>query len=245
MSRLSELRGEMDGINDKLVALLTRRMDLSLEIAREKQALGLEVFCPEREKEILSRMSSKAGVYGKEAEELFTLLMRLSRSKQRLERLNRICLIGMPGCGKTAIGKALACELGFAFADTDEIVRAETGLAPETYILSKGEAAFRAAEKRALAKALHMNKAVIATGGGIVLDAENRALMLSESFTLYIKRPLNRLALNGRPLSANTDLSLLFETRRLFYEQTARAEIDNEADISAAVMAAVAALTGD
>lgn len=86
------------------------------------------------------------------------------------ESVRSIALIGLPGSGKSAAGLCLAERLGRSFVDTDELVRSRTGLHPSELIEARGEAAFRALELNAVTDACAVPGAVIATGGGTVLD---------------------------------------------------------------------------
>lgn len=86
------------------------------------------------------------------------------------ESVRSIALVGLPGSGKSAVGLCLAARLGRPFVDTDELVRSRTGLHPSELIEARGEAAFRALELNAVTDACAVPGAVIATGGGTVLD---------------------------------------------------------------------------
>lgn len=101
-----------------------------------------------------------------------------------------IILIGMPGCGKTTIGKILAKKLNIEFVDADdELVRIE-GREPNEIFAADGEAYFRKAETECLKKILGKNR-VISTGGGVVVTEENhRIIKASDSVTVFIDRPL-------------------------------------------------------
>ena len=135
-----------------------------------------------------------------------------------LERLTlNIALIGMPGCGKTSVGKALARLTGRPFYDTDEMIRLETGLNPADIIAEQGEAAFRAVETRALAHACRQSGAIIATGGGVVTRGENLDLLRANSRIVLLERPLDQLPTHGRPLSQAQGLEALWEKRQPLY----------------------------
>lgn len=89
----------------------------------------------------------------------------------------RVILTGFMGTGKTAVGQALAKKLQYDFLDTDLMVEEETGQSITEIFEKDGEAVFREHEKKMVKKALERDKVVIATGGGVVLDEENRTLM--------------------------------------------------------------------
>ena len=113
-------------------------------------------------------------------------------------------LIGMPGCGKSTVGKALAEQLGFAFIDTDEqVVTAESRTIPEIFA-TEGEAYFRRAEAQAIRRAAARQGCVIATGGGAVLNPENMALLRENGRLYFLDRSLENLCCTpDRPLSAD------------------------------------------
>ena len=94
----------------------------------------------------------------------------------RSEKLN-VVLTGMPGAGKSTVGELTACMLSRPFYDTDRLIAEKTGMAPGEIIKRQGEARFRRIESEVIAALANIQGAVIATGGGAVLDAGNvRAL---------------------------------------------------------------------
>lgn len=86
-----------------------------------------------------------------------------------------VVLIGFMGTGKTAIGKRLAQALGKQFIDTDQEIERVTGMTIAQIFNRHGEIRFRSEEKLAIKRACSSSNAVIATGGGAVLDKENIA----------------------------------------------------------------------
>lgn len=141
-----------------------------------------------------------------------------------LHRVENIVLIGMPGCGKSTVGQALAKKTKRGFVDTDVLLEVETGYSPAQFIAQKGEAAFRTAEAKVLQKAAKESGLVIATGGGSILRDENRIALRRNGRLYWLQRPLASLSVHSRPLSG--DLTRLYEQRRPLYEQAADASID-------------------
>ncbi|MBX3025750.1 AAA family ATPase [bacterium] len=88
-----------------------------------------------------------------------------------------VVLTGMMGTGKTAVGERLATRLGAAFVDTDALVERAAGRSVAEIFATAGEAAFRAAERRAIADALAVPRAVVSTGGGAIVDPDNLAAL--------------------------------------------------------------------
>ena len=90
--------------------------------------------------------------------------------------MRRIWLVGMPGAGKTTVGRELARRLNVEFVDTDDLVEALTGEKISDLWLAAGESRFRDFERMVIA-GLEQAEGIIATGGGAVLDPENRKVM--------------------------------------------------------------------
>jgi shikimate dehydrogenase len=133
-----------------------------------------------------------------------------------------VVLIGMPGCGKTTVGKTLAEKLRREFIDTDECIAARAGLSIPDIFATAGEARFRELEREVIAEVGKMSGKVIATGGGAVLSVENRDHLRQNSRVVYLQAPLAELATVGRPLSRDTEtLARMFAVREPLYCQTA------------------------
>ena len=136
-----------------------------------------------------------------------------------LRKIQNIALIGMPGCGKSTAGRALARMLGRPFADIDEGIETAAGKPIPMIFAEDGEEAFRRLETRVLAEETGKSGAVIATGGGAVTRAENYDLLRQNSVIVYLQRDISGLATGGRPLSAGKDgLRALAAARLPLYE---------------------------
>lgn len=134
------------------------------------------------------------------------------------KQVRNIVLIGMPGSGKSTLGKLLAEKLGKTFVDSDEVFNQQEGIAPGEYINRYGEAAFRDAETLVIKALAKEKNQVIATGGGSVLQEENRAAMKKNGHVVYIKRDLCKLVTDGRPLSSDMEkLKKLYDERHDIY----------------------------
>lgn len=156
-------------------------------------------------------------------------------SKIGAQTLNLI-LIGMPGCGKSTLGQAVAAALQREFVDCDaEIVRRAGKSIPEIFA-QDGEGAFRALESGVLADVCRGHGLVISTGGGAVLRAENRDAMRQNGRVCLIRRALALLPRDGRPLSASEDaVARLWEARRAAYETAADFPVENDGTVEEAV----------
>jgi len=99
-----------------------------------------------------------------------------------------VVMIGMPGVGKTRVGSALAQRLGWRFVDTDDVVAAATGRAVAEIIASDGIDSFRSAERTAVAALRSLDgDAVVAVGGGAVLDFDNRAAIAGLGRVVWLR----------------------------------------------------------
>ena len=142
--------------------------------------------------------------------------------------MKNIVIIGMPGVGKTSVADAIGNMTELKVIDIDREIEREHGPIPAIFS-EKGEPHFRALEKETVAQAAKEKGAVIATGGGSVLDEDN-VRALQETGTIYwIRRPLEELAQNGRPLSAGgmDALEALWEKRKRLYWEAADEELSN------------------
>ncbi len=153
-----------------------------------------------------------------------------------LKEQKNIVLIGMPGCGKSTVGKILAEKLQRELLDTDEeIIRADGRTIPEIFE-NDGETFFRELETKAVELVGKQLSKIIATGGGAVIKKENRDALRQNSTTVYLKKDLSLLSLEGRPLSKNEDAVIkIYEARKDTYEAFAdfTVEVDTDAKITA------------
>jgi len=152
-------------------------------------------------------------------------------------------LVGMPGAGKTAVGRAAAERMGREFADTDQAIEAEAGIGIPEIFRREGEAGFRARERAAIAHLAAGGGRVIATGGGAPLQPENAAALRGNGVVVHLRRPVNLLAVEGRPLSAGGPeaLSRMLAERGPAYARVADRTVDNDGPADEAARRAVAA----
>jgi len=128
-----------------------------------------------------------------------------------------IVLIGMPGCGKTSIGEAIAKLTGRESVDTDALVEKNAGMSIPEIFEKYGEAEFRRMEREAVCEAGWMSGKVIMTGGGVVKDIRNLAPLSGNGRIYHILRDINELSRDGRPLSQGADLAKMYEERLPMY----------------------------
>ena len=133
-----------------------------------------------------------------------------------------VVLAGMPGSGKSTVGKLLNIE-GFEFVDTDEEIEKRCGCSIKELIQEKGEAHFRALETEVIREVSSMNCRIISTGGGAVLKEENVRALKRNGKLYFLNADLSRLkATDSRPLSdTQKKLARLYTERMSLYTGTA------------------------
>jgi shikimate dehydrogenase len=146
-------------------------------------------------------------------ETIETITSKIARKTQN------IILIGMPGCGKSSIGAALAKTMSREFADTDEWVVESTGIDIPAIFAQAGEDEFRRLETDALHELCKRSGMVVATGGGIVKRPENRNIIRQNGIVIFLNRDIAQLPLSGRPLSESEGIYALAAARLTLYHQ--------------------------
>jgi shikimate kinase len=155
-----------------------------------------------------------------------------------------IALVGLPGAGKTCVGRRLARRLGLPFVDSDAEIERESGLGVAEIFDRHGEAQFREAERASIAALVAGPPRVIATGGGAFADAQTRRHILDRCVAIWLDADPDTLAgrvgrNGGRPLLRGQDsrqaLTALAERRNPFYAE-AHIRLDSGAMSEAAVV---------
>ena len=144
------------------------------------------------------------------------------------KRTRNLLLIGMPGCGKTTIGRELARRLNRPLEDVDQCIVKTAGRPIPEIFAQEGEEGFRIREHRALCEVSKESGRVIACGGGIVTRKENWAPMRQNSTVIYLRRDLSLLPTSGRPMSQANPVEKLYRQRAPLYEQLADLMVDNQ-----------------
>jgi shikimate kinase len=155
---------------------------------------------------------------------------------------NNVFLVGMPGCGKSTVGRLLANSLGQKFVDSDEEIVRRNGVEIATIFEIEGEAGFREREAAVLNDVTQSSSIVLATGGGVILREDNRRILRSRGLVVYLRASLDVLAArtakkfgssgmpSKRPLLEGPNrrgtLEALLMVREPLYEATAHVVID-------------------
>lgn len=147
-----------------------------------------------------------------------------------VESLPSIFIVGPMGAGKTTIGRLLARQLGREFVDSDWFIEAQSGADIAWIFAKEGEAGFRSRERRAIDELTLRPNIVLATGGGAVMDADNRKALHNRGIVVYLNAPvevqLSRTAKDkSRPLLQHPNprqvLQDLYQRRDPLYRETA------------------------
>ena len=136
------------------------------------------------------------------------------------DSMQNIILIGMPGCGKSTVGAILSQRLKRPLLEADaELVKA-AGVAIPAIFETEGESGFRRRETAILAQLGKQSGTVISTGGGCVTRPENYPLLHQNGTIVWLRRDLDKLAREGRPLSLNADLHAMYAARHSHYQRS-------------------------
>lgn len=147
-----------------------------------------------------------------------------------MENRRNIYLVGLMGAGKTTVGRQLAKRLGRTFYDSDHEIVARTGVPIPTIFEIEGEDGFRRREAQAIAELSGEQNIVLATGGGVILDPENRRRLHETGWVVYLNVPPALLYERtrhdrNRPLLLVADplarLEELYATRDPLYREAA------------------------
>jgi Shikimate kinase len=147
---------------------------------------------------------------------------------------NKVVLIGMPGCGKSTIGKLVSRELNLKFFDMDKYIENMTSKTiPELF--ENGEEYFRDFETKACEELAKINNVLISSGGGVVKRKENIDILKKEdSYIIFIDRPLeellNDIDISNRPLlkDGREKLIKLYEERYELYKSASDNIVEND-----------------
>ncbi len=150
-------------------------------------------------------------------------------------QMENIVLIGMPGCGKSTVGKALAAKLGKAFVDADKEIAQRAGMSIPEIFAQEGESGFRSREAQVLSELGKESGLVIATGGGCVTVGSNYGHLHQNGAILWLQRDIDKLPTHGRPLSQAGKLEEMYAVRKPLYAAFADFAADNNKDLKSTI----------
>ena len=140
--------------------------------------------------------------------------------------MRNVVLVGMPGCGKTTVARLLSEETGRPVIDADALIAERAGCSIPEIFARDGEEGFRRLETAVLQEVGRRSGAIIATGGGCVTRPENYAPLHQNGLIVWLKRDIDRLPREGRPLSQG-DLHVMYDRRAPLYAAFADCAADN------------------
>ncbi|MBR7123238.1 MAG: shikimate kinase [Oscillospiraceae bacterium] len=143
------------------------------------------------------------------------------------DQTQNIILIGMPGSGKTTVGKLLADKLHRTFMDTDAEITKVAGFSIPEIFAKYTEDGFRKLETEVLAQLGMQSGLVIATGGGCVTRTENYNHLHQNGCIVWLQRSIDRLPTEGRPLSQSARLEDMYAIRKPLYEAFSDITVEN------------------
>ena len=145
----------------------------------------------------------------------------------------RIILIGMPGCGKTTIGRILSNELNLKFYDMDDYIQDITGKTI-MQLFEKGEDNFRDIETQACRELIKKENVLISTGGGVIKRRENIDILRDDSIIIFLDRPVEKIIgdvdVSKRPLlkDGKEKVLVLYKERYDIYRESADKIVVND-----------------
>ena len=133
-------------------------------------------------------------------------------------------------------GRKISEKLGRTFKDADDEVLAFSGKTPAEIITNEGETAFRKVETEVLKELCKQSATVVSTGGGCVTVDENFDVIRQNSVVVWVNRPIDKLATNGRPLSKSPEeLEKMYVARSPKYKKISNVVVENIGDIEKVV----------
>lgn len=143
--------------------------------------------------------------------------------------LQNLILIGMPGCGKSTLGRILSQQLGRPFVDADVYLEERVGCSISELFAQEGEEGFRTREMEVLSELGRQSGLILATGGGCVTREENYPSLHQNGTIVFLERALTELDRSGRPLSQEADLEAMYAKRAPHYRRFADVCVANDA----------------
>lgn len=240
-TQLNDVRKRIDVLDKTLIETFEERLNVVLEVAKIKEAVHGRIYEPHREEVV--KQQALEHLKNKDLTpyvlSFIENVMDISKHYQKNHMQQHIFLIGMPGAGKTTVGKALAQAESMEFFDLDAVIQEKNNKSIQNIIIYDGEEAFREYEYEAIKDIVaHHGPSVIATGGGTVLSEKTVDLMRDAGYVVFIHRDvtqiLDDLDMEIRPLLKESIeyIFRLYEERYPLYEKVCHVKILNASTIS-------------
>ena len=247
---IKEARKQIDSIDSVLVTEFEKRLTLIKEIGKYKDEHHLPLIDAERDESIIALHTEncKDKTLAPYIENYIKTVVSMSNEFLKEHMHKHIFLIGMPGAGKTTVGKMLAKELGRDFYDLDQTIQDKVGKSVQKIFIYDGKDAFSEYEYNTIKELIHNKPSVIATGGGTVTYDKTVKLMRNNGLVVFVNRDVNHilddLDLEIRPLVKESIEYIfnVYEERYPLYEEVAHIKIGNEGSITDAVQEIIEAL---
>lgn len=238
-------------INTSPVGMYPNNLECKIDLEKFKDIKGVFdiVFNPSKTKLLLDAEKLGIPAFGgltmlvaqaKRASEIFTNEQIPDREIDRIkkiieEKTLNVILVGMPGCGKSTIATALGETLEREVIDTDEEIVQNSKMPIPEIFSTFGEGVFRSLEHNEIKNAGKQSGKIISTGGGAVTITDNYEPLHQNGIIVFIKRDIDKLSRDGRPLSIGADLQKMYEKRLPLYEKFADIVVENDSDIDSCV----------
>ncbi|PQL18989.1 shikimate kinase [Veillonella denticariosi JCM 15641] len=247
---IKEARKKIDSIDTVLVKEFEKRLNLIKEIGKYKDEHHLPLIDEERDEDIIALHKDlcKDENLSPYVKNYLKTVVSMSNEFLKEHMHKHIFLIGMPGAGKTTVGKMLAKELGRDFYDLDQTIQDKVGKSVQNIFIYDGKDAFSKYEYSTIKELIRNKPSVIATGGGTVTYDKTVKLMRNNGLVVFVNRDVNHilddLDLEIRPLVKESIEYIfnVYEERYPLYEQVAHIKIGNEGSITDAVQEIIEAL---
>ncbi|WP_251421955.1 shikimate kinase [Veillonella agrestimuris] len=247
---IKDARQQIDSIDSQLVTLFEQRLLLIEAIAKYKDEHHLPLIDEARDEEIIAKHKENCSQtqWAPYIESYMKQVVATSNEFLKEHMHKHIFLIGMPGAGKTTVGKMLAKELGRDFYDLDQTIQDKVGKSVQNIFIYDGKDAFSEYEYETIKELIHNKPSVIATGGGTVTSEKTVNLMRNNGLVVFVNRDVNHilddLDLEIRPLVKESIEYIfnVYEERYPLYEEVAHIKIGNEGSITDAVQEIIEAL---
>ncbi len=233
---LDDLRKEIDIVDKEILKLYERRMKIVKDVAIYKGKNHILIANASREKKVIENivLNLENKEIKEEAIELFKKIILLSKVyEHRILNHKNIVLIGMPGSGKSSIGKLIAKDLSMKFVDIDKYIEEKEEKTIDE-IFKSGENHFRKVESNYISSLNPLFNAVISTGGGVILREENMENLKKNSIIVFINRPLKSIIkdmdIGHRPLLKDRIDKIydIYDSRIDLYKKYSNFEIIND-----------------